>query len=108
MGIPRPHPPTLLFAAIFSRHEAALEWVLARIAQAWGKIGLLSQRFEVVETAYYERLMGQGLRKQLVSVEGDFDPSHLAQFKLESNAWEREYAEANRFPEDRPLNIDPG
>ena len=108
MGKPRPHPPTLLIAAIFSRHDQALEWALQRIADSWGKLLCASERFEHNETAYYSRLMGEGLRKQLVAVEGDFDPAQLASVKLASNDWECEYAQLHNYPEERPLNIDPG
>ena len=108
MGKPRPHPPTLLIAAIFSRHDQALDWALERIADSCGKLLCASERFEHNETAYYSRLMGEGLRKQLVAVEGDFDPAQLASLKLTSNDWESEYAQLHDFPEERPLNIDPG
>lgn len=108
MGIPHPHPPTLLIAAIFSRHSDALDWALDRIAATWGPILCTSERFEFTETAYYNRLMGDGLRKQLLAVDGDFDPARLAEIKLQSNAWETEYALRRAFPEPRPLNIDPG
>ena len=108
MGKPRPHPPTLLIAAIFSRHDPALDWALERIANAWGGLLCVSDRFEHNETAYYNRLMGEGLRKQLLAVSGDFDPAQLAALKLASNEWEAEYAQSQHFPEERPLNIDPG
>lgn len=108
MGIPRPHPPTILIAAIFSRHAEALDWALERIRNAWGEVPLLSPRFEHNETAYYNRMMGDGLHKQLVGVAGTFDPALLAEMKLVSNAWEAEYAQLHSFPEERPLNIDPG
>ena len=108
MGTPHPHPPTLLIAAIFSRHSQALDWALERIATAWGAILCASERFEVTETAYYHRLMGDSLRKQLLAIDGPFDPARLADVKLQSNAWEAEYAGLHNFPEPRPLNIDPG
>jgi hypothetical protein len=108
LGIAHPHPPTLLIAAIFSRHTEALDWGLARIAQTWGQLLCVSERFEHNETAYYTRMMGAGLRKQLLAVEGDFDPAQLASLKLASNQWEVEYAQLHSFPEERPLNIDPG
>ncbi|MGN6544804.1 MAG: DUF4416 family protein, partial [Aureliella sp.] len=101
MATPLPHPPTLLIAAIFSRHGQALDWALGRIAGCWGAFLCASERFEFTETAYYNRLMGDGLRKQLVAVEGDFDPGLLADIKLRSNAWEAEYAALQTFPEAR-------
>lgn len=108
MGKPRPHPPTFLIAAIFSRHDQALDWACERIINRWGKLLCASDRFAHTETAYYSRLMGEGLRKQLLAVDGDFDPAQLAALKLASNDWEAEYAQLHDFPEERPLNIDPG
>jgi hypothetical protein len=108
LGIPRPHPPTLFIAAIFSRHTAALDWALERFVHEWGALLCASDRFEFTETAYYQRLMGEGLLKQLIAIEGDFDPALLASRKLTSNQWEVDYAAANAFPEERPVNIDPG
>lgn len=108
MGTPRSHPPTTLIAAIFSRYPAALDWVVDRMAQHWSPVELVSDRFQFTETAYYQRLMGEPLQKQLVALAGDFDPARLADTKLTSNAWEDEYAQSQAFPEARPLNIDPG
>lgn len=108
MGNPRSHPPTLLIAAIFSRHGRALDWALDRMAATWGPPLEVSERFEHSETAYYSRSMGEGLRKQLVAVQADFDPAQLASLKLQSNEWEAELAAVGHFSEPRPLNIDPG
>lgn len=108
LGIPRPHPPTLFIAAIFSRHAAALDWALDRAAGEWGTLLCASARFEFTETAYYQRLMGEGLLKQLIAIDGDFDPALLASRKLTSNQWEVQYATDHAFPEPRPLNVDPG
>lgn len=108
MGIPRSHPPTRLIAAIFSRYDAALDWAVERIGSAWGEVTDLGSRLEFTETKYYEQLMGTGLRKQLLCCRGDFDPARLADCKLDSNAWEEEYAQLCGAPEQRPLNIDPG
>ena len=108
MGKPRTHPPTVLIAAVFSRYGSALDWALEQMRAHWNGILLTSDRFEHNETAYYQRLMGEGLHKQLVAMHGDFDPAHLADVKLQSNFWEAEYASLNAFPEKRPLNIDPG
>lgn len=69
---------------------------------------MTSDRFRFDQTHYYQPSMGDGLLKQLVAVEGDFDPSDLAACKLTSNQWELDYAEAHASPEPRPLNVDPG
>ncbi len=108
MGKPQSHPPTILIAAIFSRYPEALQWAARRIESSWGPLLLASPLFDFTETAYYERLMGAGLKKQLLAVAGDYDPARLAETKLTSNQWEAEYATLDNFPVERPLNIDPG
>lgn len=108
LGTPKPHGPALLLVAIFSRHEQALDWVLARIARDWGAAGIVSERFEFSETQYYAREMGEQLKKQFLVGQDLFDPQWLPARKLQSNSWELEYANLGIAPEPRPLNIDPG
>ncbi len=108
MAEPKPAPPAVQLVAIFSRHSGALDWAIERIAEQWGKIALLSPRFDHSETSYYTAEMGGGLLKQFVVVDGLYDPVELPQSKLTSNAWESELSAAGEFSEARPLNIDPG
>ncbi len=108
MGTPHLHPPTLYIAAIFSRYEPALDWAIDKIEQTFRTKSIVSERFEFTETAYYTRLMGDNLLKQLIAIDADYDPAGLADAKLHSNAWEVEYAQGRDLPEERPLNIDPG
>lgn len=108
MGAAGNPPPALLLMAVFSRHASALCWARQRAEECWGSIALESPAFEFVETSYYHRQMGSGLRKQFFLFDGGFDPAELAERKLIANAWEAEYARTAAHPEPRPLNIDPG
>lgn len=118
MATPREPPPTILLAAIFSRHESAMDWATEQISRAWGKVVLASERFDHSETSYYESEMGPGLVKQFLVIDDWYDPARLADNKLESNTWEAELASASRLVVDgspagedlppRPVNIDPG
>lgn len=108
MGTPQPHAPTLLLVAIFSRYDEALDWAQERIGVQWGGVAMKSERFAFTETQYYARDMGQQLLKQFFIGEKLFDPQQLPARKLESNAWEKEYADLHVAPESRPVNIDPG
>ncbi len=108
MAKPQPPPKTLLLVAIFSRHDAALDWAEARLSASWGRIRLRSPRFDHSETRYYEAEMGLGLKKQFLVFDGSFDPQHLPKRKLETNQLEEELAQSGNFAEIRPLNIDPG
>ncbi|MBX3420571.1 MAG: DUF4416 family protein [Pirellulaceae bacterium] len=108
MAQPKPAPPALLLAAIFSCHRQVLEWAGDNIQQRWGTVGLTSPVFEHVETGYYAVEMGQPLLKQFVVLDRLWDPTNLADCKLQSNAWESQLASSGKYPQPRPVNIDPG
>jgi len=108
MGLPLPPQPVLLLLAAFSRYEEALAWARRQAAAAWGSIALESPKFEFTETDYYEATMGSRLRKVFFAFVQPFAPDRLADVKLQTNAWEKEYAALGRHLEPRPLNLDPG
>ena len=108
MGQPTSHRHALLLLAAFSRHEAALRWARERAVESWGPLALESPAFEFHETDYYQATMGAGLRKMFFAFTRPFDPGDLAETKLQTNAWEAEYARTAAHAEPRPLNLDPG
>ncbi len=108
MGDTRPHPPVARFLAAFSRYEPALDWARNRMVEAWGPIEAESQAFEFIETEYYEKSMGMGLRKVLFTFRELVDPEMLVDCKLLTNQWEEQFATEFDCPESRPLNLDPG
>lgn len=108
MGKPTPPAPALLILAAFSRHAAALDWARQRAGEAWGPIALESARFAFTETDYYRASMGAGLGKVFFAFERLIDAARLPEIKLQSNAWEEEYARSAAHVEARPLNLDPG
>lgn len=108
MGQVSPSSPVLLVMAAFSRHEAALAWARAKAVEAFRPIALESPTFEFCETDYYKPTMGLGLKKVFLAPGELIDPARLVEIKLQTNAWEREYAEASEHAEQRPLNLDPG
>jgi len=94
--------------AVFSRHAAALAWAAERLAERFGPIALSSEPYAFHHTAYYEPSMGPALVKLLHLFQTPVDPERLAEIKLLTNELEAELAAAGRFPERRPLNLDPG
>lgn len=108
MGDVRLPEPVLAVAAVFSRYDDAFEWARQRCAANWGPIVLASEPIEFRETPYYERTMGEGIRKCLWAFERLIDPAQLVDYKLQANDWEEEYRRESNWPEPRPLNIDPG
>jgi hypothetical protein len=108
MADPRPVDPVLLIIAAFSRHSEVLGWARQRLEQTFGPIALASDPFDFVQTEYYQRTMGSGLRKQFFAFRDLIAPERLAEIKLITNGLERDLAAAGTWPEPRPLNLDPG
>jgi hypothetical protein len=111
-------------AAIFS---AKADWIREgwlRLEAVWGPIADLSEAFDFVESEYYHRTMGPGLKKQLAVFRSPYDPSELPADKLFTNDLERSWPDRSqpgcREPRaalaepvfdptlQRPINIDPG
>jgi hypothetical protein len=108
MSAVRPRDPVLLIVAAFSRHAAALTWAADRLTADFGPIARASEPFDFVQTTYYERTMGAGLRKQFLVFHDLVEPDRLAEIKLRTNAIEDELLATQQHPETRPLNLDPG
>lgn len=104
------HSPSrvLLLIGASSRYDEALNWTRERCEQVHGALALVSNAFAFSETDYYASTMGADLKKQFLAAEQLIDPGSLVAIKLETNAWEAEYASLARHPEARPLNLDPG
>jgi hypothetical protein len=108
MADPLVPAPALLVVASFSRHAEALAWAEDRLRESFGEVALVSLSYDFNQTAYYEASMGPELRKRLVVHERLCLADGLADVKRRTNELERELACLGRFPEPRPLNLDPG
>jgi hypothetical protein len=108
MAEPRPQKPVLLVVAAFSRHAGALAWGRDRLVEAYGPVGLASPAFDFHHTEYYQASMGAGLRKQFFAFEVLVAPDRLPEVKLHTNRLEQTLALSGTFPDERPLNLDPG
>lgn len=108
MARPRVRPPVLLIVPAFSRHPCALAWARERLEALFGPVGLTSDLFPFAQTAYYHRSMGAGLSKIIWAFEQLIPMADLPAIKLTTIALEEELAHSARYPEERPLNLDPG
>lgn len=108
MAEPRLPDPALLVVAAFSRHPAALDWAAGRLRETYGPIALVSPEYDFIQTRYYEPTMGAALRKRFLVFHDLVAPEILPPVKLQTNRLESELAGTGRFPEPRPLNLDPG
>jgi Domain of unknown function (DUF4416) len=98
----------LLVAAVFSRHPEAHAWARRRLIERFGPIALESQPYTFAYTGYYAKQMGPGLTKQLLAFERLAPLSSLADIKNAAIKLEGELQASGKFPEERPVNIDPG
>ena len=98
----------MLVVACFSRHPDALRWAEDRLRERFGDVILTSPDFDFHQTRYYEATMGQGLKKRFLAFRDLVPLDCLADVKLFTIDLERQLAELKRFPEVRPLNLDPG
>lgn len=108
MGELKPPRRVLLLTALFSRHAEALVWARAQMEARWGAVALAGEPFAFTQTDYYGPTMGTDLQKQLLVFAEPIDADLLPSLKLQTNAWEEEYATEAHHSEARPLNIDPG
>jgi uncharacterized protein DUF4416 len=99
---------SLLVVAAFSRHIEALDWAGDRLSETYGPIGLTSPDFPFHHTGYYEPTMGTGLRKRFLAFARLVPAETLADIKRHTIKLEADLAAERRFPEPRPLNLDPG
>ena len=108
MADPRPVEPVVRVCAVITRYPAAFDWAQDRLASLWGERLAESEPLEFEASGYYTASMGPGLSKTLVAFTDCIDPAGLADWKLQTNRWETEYAERFQHPHERPLNLDPG
>jgi hypothetical protein len=108
MAEPRVPAPVLLVMAAFSRHDQALAWASDELERLVGPIALCSIPFPFTQTGYYEASMGTGLRKLFWVFRDLIAPDALPDIKNQTIGMETQLAKQQVFPEQRPLNLDPG
>jgi Domain of unknown function (DUF4416) len=108
MGQTRPTLPVALIVAVFSRHDPVFAWARQQLETAYGPVGLSSPPFVFNQTAYYQGTMGPDLHKQFLVFEDLVAPDCLPDVKARTNRLEAELAAGGLYPEERPLNLDPG
>ncbi len=108
MGVPRETTYSLLAVAGFSRHPDALDWAASQLTPRFGKIALTSPDFSFHHTKYYDSTMGTALIKRLLVFDEIVPADCLPDVKHYTIKLENELAATGRYPEARPINLDPG
>lgn len=110
MGEVKPSGRVLRVAAVFSRHRELFQLAQDTLVNAWGPLTIEHEPFPFDYTTYYDRDMGTELLKCFWAFDIT-EPSELADWKIQTNAWENELPRqeiGREYAEPRPLNIDPG
>ena len=112
MSAPEPQirrpDPVLLIVATFSRHRELLTWAQQQLQESYGSIYLSTEPFLFDHTSYYEASMGTELQKQLHAFEALVPTDSLPEKKHHAITLEEAVIRKESYPEDRPLNVDPG
>ncbi|QEG24558.1 DUF4416 family protein [Mariniblastus fucicola] len=108
MGEIREFRPVLRVMAVSSRHDEAFDWTIEKAVQHWGPLEIASPPFDFSETGYYQKTMGEGLKKQLLAFTDLIPQDEVVESKLDSNQWEEEFKSLRFWDEPRPINLDPG
>jgi len=99
-----PPEPVKAFVALLTAEEDAGQRALDRLEERWGPTDLRSPRFAFDHTSYYEKEMGPGLGRWLVSLGALVDPARIVELKHLCVQIEDELSREGR----RVVNIDPG
>lgn len=109
MGTPRTPPPVKLFVGLLGGDPDLLRRARQLLVRKYGPTDLESELWPFAQTSYYADEMGPDLKRWFLSFEKLVRPESLAEIKRETNAVEREIADACAFPDvPRPVNLDPG
>lgn len=108
MSARRPIVPAMLVVVAFSRHPSAIDWAQEALQAVYGPIALASIPFVFDQTQYYQATMGEALRKHLFAFHDLIPPEQLADIKRHTISLETRCRLIHSFPEERPLNLDPG
>lgn len=107
MGVPGKFEQVKLIIGIIYREENFLERAVSELKSTFGKIDLESPIFRFDVTEYYNREMGEGLKRKFFSFEDLINPEELPAVKIKTNEIEENLKKEVGTP-GRVVNIDPG
>lgn len=107
MTEPKAFPPAKLVCGIIASKDRYFKRAEERLVGLYGPLDLSSPLFEFVFTDYYEKEMGQNLKRRFLSFVDLRAPEELSKIKIQTNALEQEIREEMKA-DRRVLNLDPG
>ena len=108
MGQARSPKNVLLITAISSHFQEVFSWAVSQLEERFGPVWLADEIFLFDHTSFYQKTMGDQIRKQLIAFDRLVDPGELAQVKTFTNSLEEAYMESHEHVWERSINLDPG
>ncbi|MGQ3686369.1 MAG: DUF4416 family protein [Candidatus Loosdrechtia sp.] len=102
-----PKPANLIIGVLTSIPEL-LVCIGKILEEHFGPIDLQSDILPFPFTDYYNEKMGKGIQRQFYSFEKLVMPDEIARIKVQTNTIEELLASSEKYPVNRPINIDPG
>ena len=101
-----PYEPVLFFCGILYADTELRDMALVLVGNELGETGRFFGPIDFNFTDYYEREIGQGIKREIFAFETLADPSFLKAMKLETNGIEKRISSQSGLK--RPVNLDPG
>ncbi|MBN1222461.1 MAG: DUF4416 family protein [Candidatus Aminicenantes bacterium] len=107
MAVAKPFSPVKLICGILFSDHLVFEQAETVLTKNFGRVEKRSASIDFTFTDYYDKQMGSGLKKKLLSFSELIDPGGLSRIKLQTNRMEDEIKDF--FKSDkRIVNLDPG
>lgn len=100
----KPPEPVKLVMSLLSSEREIIASVIGELTKIHGGADIVSSVFAFTFTDYYEREMGSGLLRRMVSFDTLISPEALPEIKVRTTEMEQKWAQDGR----RVINIDPG
>lgn len=107
MGVPKKFDRVNLVSGLIYRDENFLKRAISELESLFGRIDLESNSFKFDVTEYYNKEMGENLKRKFLSFEKLVDPEELPSIKIRTNEIE-EKIRKEAGSAGRVVNIDPG
>ncbi len=104
MSVPLVPDLVQLVISVLSAEDSPVETLRGDLEKHFGPISDVSGPLKFDFTKYYDKEMGSGIRRWIVTAEKLVDPERLSEIKLLTNEIERKYSRQGR----RQFNLDPG
>ncbi len=104
MSEPKQPLPAKLFCGMLMGDEALFDEILNELITKFGTPDLISPWMPFDYTSYYEKEMGESLKRRVFTFEKLVDQEELPDIKLFTNTFEQKYSDQGK----RCVNIDPG